>query len=374
MEVLKSTHEKISHILDNTEKAYELIEALSHNSDKIKDVTQVIEEIANQTNLLALNAAIEAARAGEMGRGFAVVADEVRDLAARTSQATSEVGGIIENNHKETSEVVGLFKRLANEVQEGTDYIKQIETTMSNVADKVSEVETNVTQIATHAEENHSHMQDITASISSLDEGLGHSRDHVQQLDNEAVKFTDLMEKANAALAELSIQGLHQKVFQIAAEASETISKRFEEAIKNGDIREGDLFDHNYQPIADSNPAKYHTRFDSFTDKVLPPIQEEVLKQNPFLAFAISTDTGGYVPTHNDKFCQPLTGDPAKDLIGNRTKRIFNDPTGARCGSHQERLLLQTYKRDTGEVMHDLSVPIYVSGRHWGGFRIGYIS
>jgi methyl-accepting chemotaxis protein len=35
---------------------------------------------------------------------------------------------------------------------------------------------------------------------------------------------------------------------------------------------------------------------------------------------------------------------------------------------------LQTYKRDTGEVMHDLSAPIYVNGKHWGGFRIGYRS
>ena len=34
-------------------------------------------------------------------------------------------------------------------------------------------------------------------------------------------------------------------------------------------------------------------------------------------------------------------------------------------------MLLQTYKRDTGEILHDLSVPIMVNGRHWGGFRIG---
>ena len=36
------------------------------------------------------------------------------------------------------------------------------------------------------------------------------------------------------------------------------------------------------------------------------------------------------------------------------------------------RLLLQTYSRDTGELMHDLSVPIMVGGRHWGGLRLGY--
>jgi len=30
------------------------------------------------------------------------------------------------------------------------------------------------------------------------------------------------------------------------------------------------------------------------------------------------------------------------------------------------------YRRDTGQIMFDLSVPIHVDGRHWGGFRIGY--
>lgn len=29
-------------------------------------------------------------------------------------------------------------------------------------------------------------------------------------------------------------------------------------------------------------------------------------------------------------------------------------------------------KWDTGEIMHDLSVPVYVDARHWG--RIGYSS
>jgi methyl-accepting chemotaxis protein len=85
-QVLTATHTKISQILANTEQAYDRIEALSHNSDKIKEVTQVIDDIADQTNLLALNAAIEAARAGEMGRGFAVVADEAPPIFRRLPQ------------------------------------------------------------------------------------------------------------------------------------------------------------------------------------------------------------------------------------------------------------------------------------------------
>jgi methyl-accepting chemotaxis protein len=373
-EVMHATHDKISLILKNTEQVYGLIEALGHNSDKIKDVTQVIEDIANQTNLLALNAAIEAARAGDMGRGFAVVADEVRNLAARTSEATSEVGKIIQDNHNETSEVVVLFKNLAEELQQGTQYIKDIEDILGTVSEKVAHVENHISEMASHASENHQHMQDITQSISTLDGELSESRDHIQQLDDEAEKFTDLAEKANSALSELNIQGLHQKVFQIASDASKAIQARFEKSIQQGEISEVDLFDRHYQKVANTNPQKFETRFDKFTDKVLPEIQEDILLNNPFLAFAISTDDHGYVPTHNNKFCKPLTGDPQKDLVGNRTKRLFNDKTGARCGSHTQKLLLQTYKRDTGEVMHDLSVPIYVNGKHWGGFRIGYTS
>ena len=90
------------------------------------------------------------------------------------------------------------------------------------------------------------------------------------------------------------------------------------------------------------------------------------------LVFAIACTPQGYVPTHNQAFSQPLTGDAAVDTVHNRTKRKFDDRTGIRCGSHQQPVLLQTYTRDTGELMHDLSVPIMVKGRHWGGLRLGY--
>ncbi len=68
---------------------------LAANAGKIREVLEIISDIADQTNLLALNASIEAARAGEMGRGFAVVADEVRQLAAKTQSSLSQINSSV---------------------------------------------------------------------------------------------------------------------------------------------------------------------------------------------------------------------------------------------------------------------------------------
>jgi len=85
----------------------------------------------------------------------------------------------------------------------------------------------------------------------------------------------------------------------------------------------------------------------------------------------VGVDVNGYLPTHNTKFQKPISGVADKDLAGNRTKRIFNDPVGIAAARNAEPSLLQVYKRDTGETMWDVSSPIYVKGKRWGGFRVG---
>ena len=365
---------RISSARHEAQQAAGLMTELQGKSKAIAGFTQVITEISARTNLLALNAAIEAARAGEHGRGFAVVAGEVRQLALRTKEATDEISVMVKAINEQAEKAAGGMDSLAYAVGEASTNVEQVHAQLSHIEQSSIESEQQVGQIAREARTHVQTTGAIAQSLCEVRDSMLSTAKELPRATESAMALAGKAENIAGALSESSAETPHDAIRVASQATAAQIGQLFSEAIKTGKISREALFDRTYTPIPNTNPTKYTTRFDAFTDRFLPSIQEALIERMPHLAFAGAVDNNGYFPTHNKKFSQPLTGKYDVDIVNNRTKRIFDDRTGARCGSNTKPFVLQTYKRDTGEVMHDLSAPIYVDGQHWGGFRVGYRS
>ena len=118
------SHTVIEMVHEDSQKGEELadkISSLANQALDIKNILEIIKDIADQTNLLALNAAIEAARAGEHGRGFAVVADEVRKLAEKTQKSISEIDATVMVVVQNVQDISGEMKENSENINSLTD-------------------------------------------------------------------------------------------------------------------------------------------------------------------------------------------------------------------------------------------------------------
>jgi len=348
------------------------IASLAEKASEIQSITDVIDGISSQTNLLALNAAIEAARAGEQGRGFAVVADEVRALAAKTADATNKIGDMLNQISQETTDTTAVMSQIVQQTSSVVDTMTDLSQSFTEIDQLMADSSSASNQISHALQEQDLAAADISSSVVNLHDFLIDKSQETQSVSKQAASLSNSTESIFVHLSEFESNSLINRICKQAELSAVKVSELFEQNIANNKISMQKLFDFNYQPIKNTSPAKYSTSFDSFTDQHLPSIQEPLLKEFSEMIYAGAVDVNGYFPTHNKCFSKPLTGNSDIDVINNRTKRLFNDPTGIRCGQHTEKFLLQTYKRDTGEIMHDVSAPIFVQGRHWGGFRIGF--
>ncbi|MBC8400404.1 MAG: chemotaxis protein [Candidatus Marinimicrobia bacterium] len=163
-------------------------------------------------------------------------------------------------------------------------------------------------------------------------------------------------------------------MLSLAKSAARECSQILKQAIDQGIKTETEIFSTLYFPVIPlTSPPTFNTFYDDFCDSVITPVEDKFLMKNDRVIFVILVDKNGYVPAHNSIYSLPRTGHTELDIIRNRTKRIFNDITGFCASKNQSEFLMQLYRRDTGEIIADLSVPVFVKDKHWGAIRIGYL-
>lgn len=176
--------------------------ALNEALHKVKEVLQLISNIAGQINLLALNATIESARAGEAGKGFAVVAGEVKNLANQTNNLIQEIENVIGEMNIASEDIV-------NSLSDIKGAVNQIFEASGSIASAVEEQSATTSEIADRmqmaAEGTQSIYQNLdiaseaskTASTSSQEviESANSLSDQINQLDSQVETFLDEIRK-----------------------------------------------------------------------------------------------------------------------------------------------------------------------------------
>ena len=374
--VVETAVQHITELISAVGRMESRLGAVSAALAQVAKVSGSIEAIAKQTNLLALNATIEAARAGAAGKGFAIVASEVKNLAEATRQATRQIGDTVRDLDGQVGNLIGESSDAslrANNAGEGAERIKGI---IARVQDGFTSVNQEIDGVAMATTSNLGHCDTVIEELRHLAKDVDLSSTDLKNADDRVAKLLDLSENLITLISDSGVETSDTPLISAAIETAKQISAAFEAAIERGEIRLDQLMDENYREIPGTDPKQYFTDYVEFTDRILPPIQDPLQKTDPRIVFCVAWANSGYLPTHNPNYRRPPGSDPVWNNANCRNRRLFKDRAVKKVAANTKPFLLQTYRRDMGGgnfvLMKDVSSPIYVRGRRWGAFRMGF--
>jgi methyl-accepting chemotaxis protein len=180
IEGMKTVREKVQMIAST-------ILELSHQTQQVGEITQVVNSLAQQSKMLALNASIEAAKAGEAGKGFAVVAVEVKNLAEQSEQSLTQVQKILEDIRLATEKAVMVTEEGTKQVDYGTNLVEKTGEVVKNLNNVIHETSVATHQIEAAIRQENIGIEQITAGMNEINKVTGNFVDSVTQT-TEAMK------------------------------------------------------------------------------------------------------------------------------------------------------------------------------------------
>ena len=179
---------------------------ITEASQRIADITGVIDGIAFQTNILALNAAVEAARAGEAGRSFAVVAGEVRMLAQRCAASAKEIKQVVDAS--------------VSEIAEGTRLVGNTTAQMRSIDEAVSRVSSIIVEVANASGEQAEGIRQVNQAVAHLDSATQQNAALVEQAAATAQRLAEQADVLDEAVRLFTVAGVQPAARSPSARSS----------------------------------------------------------------------------------------------------------------------------------------------------------
>jgi methyl-accepting chemotaxis protein len=218
----------------------QVVNEMKSQSEKILNISQTINDIADRTNLLSLNASIEAARAGEQGRGFSVVAMEVQKLAEQSLQSSKEIHQIVNatvKNIEKSSQMIqatsSKLETVSNVVEENESFLNGLSASIKDQEKASFAINSDVKNITEIAENICALVKDEKNALSEFQVRNKNKADLTLESVHAAESLHDLSENLGKIANQL-LELIQKKENVIAAENRQPL-KTFEDRVK--DIR-----------------------------------------------------------------------------------------------------------------------------------------